>query len=696
MDIFKSALPVWEKGREKERHLKLQFKTVTGMLSNATVNIATSGIYQLWVNGQFVSGGPARAGRNHFRIDRININNYLKDDFNTVVIEACGYNINSFAVMSQPAFLQAEILDNDTVVAYTGKDFTARKNPYYYQKTPRYSFQRTFVEGYHIDNVTDGYFTDNVTFGNVLVEKTTDKTIIERFAPYPRYETLAATQIGSGNFEIHQEKPWTDREDGDVKEDFFGFRLSELEIFPGAECDNMVFSSSVKGENKSLHSHQYSVYKFPFNSTGFVKLSVSCKSDLTLYILFDEVLKDNGTVNYRRMGCYNAARYDLCKGEHNIQFFDVFTMQYIQIAVLKGECEINGVSLIEFKHPPVEAPVLKNERLNKIAAAAVENYRQSSVDIFMDCPSRERAGFLCDSFFTARAEHFLTGKSLVEKSFLENYLHEENYKNLPPDMFPMCYPADFYDGNFIPQWAMWLVLLLKEYKQRSADNELVNRFKSKIYGLLSFFSKYENSDGLLEDLPAWNFVEWSKANDFINGVNYPTNMLYSQVLNVAGELYSDNSFSKKGKAVKEMVLKQSFNGEFFVDNAVRENGNLVIGTEITEVCQYYAFVHNIASPETHKKLYDTLLSEFGPERKQDSKYDNIHPAAPFIGFFLRLDILFSNGEYEKLSKNIDEYFYNMAVTTGTLWEHANLSASCCHGFTSYVLCWLGKLAELGY
>ena len=30
-------------------------------------------------------------------------------------------------------------------------------------------------------------------------------------------------------------------------------------------------------------------------------------------------------------------------------------------------------------------------------------------------------------------------------------------------MLPMCYPADHYDGNFIPNWAMWFVLELEEY-----------------------------------------------------------------------------------------------------------------------------------------------------------------------------------------------------------------------------------------
>ncbi|MHB8336004.1 MAG: alpha-L-rhamnosidase-related protein [Ignavibacteriaceae bacterium] len=40
-----------------------------------------------------------------------------------------------------------------------------------------------------------------------------------------------------------------------------------------------------------------------------------------------------------------------------------------------------------------------DDSLNEIYSAAVQTFRQNSVDIFADCPSRERGGWLCDSYF---------------------------------------------------------------------------------------------------------------------------------------------------------------------------------------------------------------------------------------------------------------------------------------------------------
>jgi alpha-L-rhamnosidase len=75
----------------------------------------------------------------------------------------------------------------------------------------------------------------------------------------------------------------------------------------------------------------------------------------------------------------------------------------------------------------------------------------------MDCPTRERAGWLCDSFFTARAEKVFTGENAIEYNFLENFLLPEKFEHLPKGMLPMCYPSDHYDKVFIPNWAMWFV-----------------------------------------------------------------------------------------------------------------------------------------------------------------------------------------------------------------------------------------------
>ena len=64
---------------------------------------------------------------------------------------------------------------------------------------------------------------------------------------------------------------------------------------------------------------------------------------------------------------------------------------------------------------------MREPELRAIVEAAKATFAHNAVDLYSDCPSRERAGWLCDSFFTARAEYFLTGESRIEEAFLENF-----------------------------------------------------------------------------------------------------------------------------------------------------------------------------------------------------------------------------------------------------------------------------------
>ena len=145
----------------------------------------------------------------------------------------------------------------------------------------------------------------------------------------------------------------------------------------------------------------------------------------------------------------------------------------------------------------------------------------------------------CVTAFSRRASPQISrGDTTVEKNFFENYQRPEKFAFLPDGMLPMCYPADHYDGIFIPNWAMWFVLQLAEYADRSGDRELVESLRPRVLKLLEYFRQFENQDGLLEKLPSWVFVEWSQANKFVQDVNYPSNMLYAGMLDAADRLYA--------------------------------------------------------------------------------------------------------------------------------------------------------------
>lgn len=189
----------------------------------------------------------------------------------------------------------------------------------------------------------------------------------------------------------------------------------------------------------------------------------------------------------------------------------------------------------------------------------------------------------------------------------------------------------------------------------------------------------------LENLPSWVFVEWSKANDLVQDVNYPSNMTYAAMLDSAARMYGMPELHDSAQAVRETVRRQSFDGEFFIDNAKRlPDGTLKPSGERTEVCQYYAFFFGTATPESHPALWETMRRDFGPDRKINNKHPDIYFANAMIGQPMRLELLSRMGLSAQILEETRDYFRKMANITGTLWEHDSPTASCSHGFASHV------------
>ena len=163
-------------------------------------------------------------------------------------------------------------------------------------------------------------------------------------------------------------------------------------------------------------------------------------------------------------------------------------------------------------------------------------------------------------------------------------------------------------------------------------------------------------------------------------------MLYAEMLDVVSRLYGDKALAEQAEQVRATIRKQAFDGEYFIDNAIRDKrGRLQLTGNHTETCQYYAFMFKTATPESHPKLWARLRDEFGPARKQNKKYADVPYSNAFIGNYLRLELLSREGLSKQILEESIAEFLKMADQTGTLWENLNSSASCNHGFASHVI-----------
>ena len=696
--MFSLARPVFAKGKSQEPNVYAEFKATVDSLVGAELKITAASFYRVSVNGKFVGFGPARTAKGYARMDILPLEKYAVDGKSEIVIGVIGYYCRSFNGIFQPSFLTAEIVRGGEVICCTGRDFDCYLPASHIQKTERYSAQRHFSE---VWDHTDGRSNCDESYRAEIEILPDTLTVLDRVAPYPYYEDVLCNKaLVAGKLSLDESIIPRKEKYSFPRDDFWQeFKYDEIEYHPYAWIQTQAqqaekFEASLPLE---LGNGEYAIFDLERVEAGFLKLSAKANSDADIVIAFSEYIPDK-TFEFTSIDAHNVCEVKLGEGrELDWMSMEPYVLRYAIVAIKSGAIILNGFGVKRFEGDvsSVVIPELENPVLRDIYRAAVRTYAHNVVDIYMDCPSRERAGWLCDSYFTGKTEHFLFGKTDVEDAYLENYCLYKNEGELPEGAIPMCFPADVKDtGEFIPQWTMWYILEVEEYllnRNKTVDKE---KFRDSVYGLLGFYARYENEDGLLEDLPAWNFVEWSRANQWVFNVNYPTNFLYARVLEAVYNIFGDEKCREKSAIVRSKAVEQSFDGKLFCDHSVRgEDGKLVRCADISEICQYYAILFagiDTTRPE-YAYMMDLIENVFGAVRKEPMP--EIEEINAFIGVYLRLEAMLKLKKYDLVLNDIETFFGEMERLTGTLWENRSVTGSLDHGFACYALVAMTKALE---
>ena len=694
--MFQKALPIFPAGKQWEMNTHVVLRAQTDSLKDTVFSIAASSFYQLFVNGVFVAFGPCRAAGGYARVDEISLSSYHREGKNEIRVEAVGYACRSLSTVYSPSFVCAELTREDKPILYTGRDFECYLSAFYLQKTERYSAQRHFTEIY--DARENDPFSDRYAMKTEIADGI---SFIPRKSPYSAYRRIEAEKADCvGTFAFDETLPYRKKRSSFPIDAYWGgYADEEVPFKPYRWIQRQ--KQSVRNKDidfpVALRENEYAIFDLQKIESGMIRFSADVAEEADIVIGFTELCSE-AAFAFTDINCQNVLEYFLPVGKAEMMSFEPYTCRLAIVLVKKGAISVTGfgVTAVECDMSEICPCEIEDEGLRAVYEAAVNTFAHNASDIYMDCPSRERAGWLCDSYFTGMAEYFFLGKCDVEAAFLENYRLYQNDGSLPDGALPMCYPSDIKsNGEFIPQWNMWYVIEVADYilkRGHEAEREL---FRESVMGVLRFLARYENENGMLENLASWNFVEWSKANEWTKNVNYPTNFLYVGVLLAAYALYGDEKHKEKALSVREKTKALAFDGEVFVDHAVRdENGVLVNARDTSEAGQYYAMLFGDISLDEPKyaKLKFHIKDGFLSFAQSLGERDFV-PVNAFIGRYLRMQTLLMLGEYDILLENVGTFFSGMAKTTATLWEYKDGKGSKDHGFASYAAVAIAEALE---
>ena len=697
---FSSAVPVWPRGEEKTLNYSCRFRgeiTSDGRAA-CVVRAASAYAYRVKLNGQFSGFGPARAAPGFFRVDEWKL--AATNGVNVVEIEAYGANNECFFFPKQTPFLAAEVLVGGEVKLATGRNFPAFTSERL-RKVPRFSGQRLFLEAYRLPHAPQPL---------ELAEQPAKRYLPRGYA-YPTFE------IDDSYRAISRERVRRDDKVPLLNYGVMGpkagttptspnhYRADEMEENPYYDVQRLktVERRPATAEERSARTFRLAdgeavTFAGDVNRAGFARFRVTCPGPCRVYLTFDELLKDDGSINIFRICCANTAEWIFERGGvYDVELIEPNAFKFARILAVGGSAEVTAPSVRTYESPaPFRGTfACSDPKLERLFKAAQRTLAANGVDCVTDCPTRERAGWCGDTFFTGKACSALTGDGRLERLFLSNWLMPERFDAADDrvQLVPAVYPSNLRHTphTYIPNFALWFVFQVEDYVRRTGDAAFAQAFRKRLEDVIAFFGPYENADGLLEKLPFWVFVEWSMANKLVQDVNYPSSMQYAAALDAMDRLYGRPEWAEKARRIRAKVREQSWTGEWFCDNAVRQpDGTLKLSGECTETCQYYAMFFGVAPQKEFPELWARMVRDFGPGREQTGLWPKIHPSNFIFGRCIREELLSSLGERRRVYDEMCQHFLRMSETTGTLWEKNEQGSccSCCHGLASIAAVYL--------
>lgn len=377
---FQSARPVWPQNREREMNLlmgfRAPFKVSAGQ--HAVLRVTAATIYRAWLNGQFLGWGPARGPHGFFRIDEWDLSSRLLPGTNLIAVEVAGYNCNSYYLLNQPSFLQAEVAAGDKVLASTagqGTPFLAGLLDQRVQKVQRYSFQRPFIEVYRLTPEADHWRRDpTASLTPVTLDVLPAKALLPRRIPVPDFTVRRpVTLVGTGRVEKLAEVKnlWKDRALVAIGPQLKGYPESQLAVVPSTQMQSYrSIPTATLGrpyDSKApLHLPRmtFQTLDLGVNRTGFLGARVTCHQNSRFWLIFDEILTD-GDVDFKRLSCVNLVCYDLAPGSYRLESLEPYTLRYLKLLCLEGICEVEDVFLREYIAPEPREAVRRERRASQ-------------------------------------------------------------------------------------------------------------------------------------------------------------------------------------------------------------------------------------------------------------------------------------------------------------------------------------------
>ncbi|MHB9071062.1 MAG: alpha-L-rhamnosidase-related protein [Sedimentisphaerales bacterium] len=714
-NIFGQAVWIWVQHTGMNQHVYLRRKFhLESDCMRAWLRITADNHYQFYINGSYVSQGPARCQPVNQSYDEVEITDFLKRGENVFAVHAYHYGASTFQSVDSGlggVLICGEIscTDNSILAMQSGSEWRAIEASAFKTDTARTSIQTGFQEDFCAEmedcewNASD---FDDSHWPSACVVSDIESRRWKNFEP--RGIPLLLKEQGEfkkvvGCFVGKNCPGWRDYEN-----------LGLVHYLEKRYADN----SRIVNPQNVLHHGLTPVTVKAGESNQFAAMILDCGSESAAHVNFDveatggevldflyfEMIDASGEPVFAdpQIGCRisMADRYRCRHGRQTHEFMNWRGFRYVLVVFrnVKKQLLLYHIDL-KHTHYPVSLKgnfKCSDELLNQIWHTGVKTLQLCMHDAYVDGPWREQAQWWGDARVLGLINYYTFGDKLLFKRGLRQAAQSRHSSGLIRGVFPT-------DSNTVvlPDYNLTWVSSLWEYYWYTGDDEPMREWFGTLQEILLWFESHSGDSGLCGNPGKgyWFFIDWAELDKSDRNATFTLQYLETlkNAANVAEHLGFENAqikYIRRLELVKASVEKTFWDSE---QRCFLEGYDRTRDTKLSQVSQHansLAILLDIIPHFNRKIAEDVLirsihahmaLSKTGQQK--NTVGSNIILASPFFYAFV-IEALFKAGFGSEAIDCIRVLWGQMLAKGASTWfemwpkDFKNGMTSACHAWSA--------------
>ncbi len=478
------------------------------------LKITADSYYLVYLNGRFAGRGPVRGTGNTVFFDTYTVSDYLSSGKNVIaVLFYSPERPNTIAAAVTPA-LCAEIPG----VVKTDRHWRISKAYEWKSDVPEYTVSTGAME-YRNYRLSGGNWTllENRNWQHArLVKhaKLVNKRFLPRDVPGLKSQILQPKLI-----QIYETGP---ADAGSIADLAAFIRDEPWRPLPPARMPERKWSGkeplTVFADNNG--NGAVLIFDFGREFIGFLNLEVAGPAGTTVDVSYGERLTADGKVATAITPEWQLVdRYILDDKINNVgtSLYErggklvqvVFRNFRRKLEIRRAEVEMTRYP---YSHPG--SFVSSDETLNTIYSNSVETIKACTMDVFVDCPWRERSFWVNDLIVENKISLLLFGPAEVHKRAFSLAFDQQLPNGLLPAVCPEPEPGKFA----LAPTSLFVIDALHDYWLHSGDSATVRQYFPQLLKILDAFEASCDGDGLIQTPSGawWTFYDWSFELNYYN------------------------------------------------------------------------------------------------------------------------------------------------------------------------------------